>query len=331
MKKTKAKNKTNFVLLFLALILIFSAISVGCDFFGKKSGEEILVNIQTGESLESIISKAEDEGAIKYGSLFRLYLIKNGYDTTLQSGGHILYKNMGYKKAAKALSAYGLKEGSFMFTIPEGYEIYRLAQKAYEDLGISEEEFYEAAKKSYPYEFILDIPKRENALEGYLFPDTYELFENSSANDLIKRMLERFSEIWTEERKERAKEINMTMDDVIILASIIEREAGTKEEMALVSSVFHNRLKKGMPLQSCATVQYILKERKEVLSLSDTKIDSPYNTYMYPGLPIGPIASPGLNAIDAALYPEKTDYYYFKVNKNGETLFSKTLNEHNSK
>lgn len=331
MKKNKAKNKKKFVSFIIALILLFSVISAACDFYGKDSGEEFSVNIQKGETLKSIISKAEAGGAIKYGALFRIYLIKNGYDTALQSGSHILYKDMGYKKAAEALTKHGIQEGSFMLTVPEGYEIYRLAKKAYDEAGISEEEFYEEAEKSYPYEFISRIPKRENALEGYFFPDTYELYENSSASDLIDRMLKRFSEIWTKEREERAKEINMTMDEVIILASIIEREAGDKEEMPIVSSVFHNRLEKGIPLQSCATVQYILKERKDVLSLSDTKIDSPYNTYMYPGLPVGPIASPGLNAIDAALYPEKTDYYYFKVNENGKTIFSKTLNEHNSK
>ena len=121
------------------------------------------------------------------------------------------------------------------------------------------------------------------------------------------------------------------MDEVVILASIIEREAGNEGEMGKVSSVFHNRLNIDMPLQSCATVQYILKERKSVLSVEDTKIDSPYNTYMYKGLPKGPIASPGKAAINAALYPETTDYLYFKVTSDGVTVFSKTLEEHNSK
>ena len=122
----------------------------------------------------------------------------------------------------------------------------------------------------------------------------------------------------------------MTIDEVITLASIIEREAAGDEDRGKVSSVFHNRLdSKELPyLQSCATVQYILQERKSVLSIADTKIDSPYNTYLYKGLPPGPIAAPGLASIKAALYPEDTDYYYFVVNADGKHLFAKTLKEH---
>ena len=197
--------------------------------------------------------------------------------------------------------------------------------------GIGADDFYAAEKLDYDSPFTKEIPNRENRYEGYLFPDTYEFDASATGEDITKRMLLRFSEIWTDEYKNRAKELGMTMDEVVILASIIEREAGNEGEMGKVSSVFHNRLNIDMPLQSCATVQYILKERKSVLSVEDTKIDSPYNTYMYKGLPKGPIASPGKAAINAALYPETTDYLYFKVTSDGVTVFSKTLEEHNSK
>ena len=119
------------------------------------------------------------------------------------------------------------------------------------------------------------------------------------------------------------------MDEIIIMASIVEREAANDTEWGKVASVFYNRLKIGMKLQSCATVQYILKERKDVLSNKDIKIDSPYNTYKYDGLPIGPVASPGLGAVKAALYPEETDYLYFAATKDGSrNVFTKTGEEH---
>lgn len=121
----------------------------------------------------------------------------------------------------------------------------------------------------------------------------------------------------------------MSLDDIIVLASVIEREAAGDEDRGKVASVFVNRINSGMNLESCATVQYILKERKNVLSVEDTKIDSPYNTYMYSGLPIGPIASPGTKAIEAALYPEQTNYMYFLAVADGSgTLFSETFEEH---
>ena len=142
-------------------------------------------------------------------------------------------------------------------------------------------------------------------------------------------MLAQFDKVY-EKYKGRAKEMNMTMDEAVTLASIIEREALGDEDRKLVSSVFHNRMdSSNYPyLQSCATVQYVLKERKPVLSVEDTKIDSPYNTYINKGLPIGPIASPGEKSIEAALYPEETDYLFFVLGSDNKHHFSKTYEEH---
>jgi len=141
-------------------------------------------------------------------------------------------------------------------------------------------------------------------------------------------MLSRFDTIFNDEYKKRAEELKMSIDEVITLASIIEREAKLEKDRKIISSVFHNRLKNKMLLQSCATIQYILKERKEVLLYKDLEVKSPYNTYKNPGLPPGPIASPGLKSIEAALYPDDTDYLYFFALNDGSHVFSKTFKEH---
>jgi UPF0755 protein len=141
-------------------------------------------------------------------------------------------------------------------------------------------------------------------------------------------MLKTFDSMFTEEYYNRAAEMNMTVDQIVTMASIIERETNSDEERAKVAGVFYNRLNSGMKFQSCATVQYILGERKPVLSIADTQKESPYNTYLHSGLPIGPICNPGEACIKAALYPESTDAYYFCLSQSGEHIFSKTYEDH---
>jgi UPF0755 protein len=142
-------------------------------------------------------------------------------------------------------------------------------------------------------------------------------------------MLARFDQIFKEEWRKRADELGMTIGEVVTLASLVEREARVSKDRPLVASVFHNRLKIGMHLESCATVQYALGEVKEVLLFEDLETESPYNTYLHGGLPPGPIAAPGADSLQAALYPEKTNYLYFVAKKDGSHYFSKTLAEHN--
>lgn len=324
----KGKKVIGFALLLFVLSLI---VFCAADYIGRNNGEETLIVIENGEGLKSVTEKLKKSGAIAVSPLFELYAKKEGAELNIKPGEHTVTEKMGYKAAVREIVSDGNKYDVVRLTIPEGFEIYRVAERVYEVFGISEKDFYSAANKSYGLSFTENIPSRENRAEGYLFPDTYEFMRSASAEEIVEKLLNRFSEIWTDEMTARANEIGMTMDEVIILASVIEREAGNDAEMGKVSSVFHNRLKADMPLQSCATVQYILKERKSVLSVEDTKIDSPYNTYLYKGLPEGPIASPGKAAIEAALYPEDTPYYYFKVDLSGVTVFSETFEEHNAK
>ena len=147
-------------------------------------------------------------------------------------------------------------------------------------------------------------------------------------HEIIDLMLQAFNNQFKDEYYDRAAQMGMTVDQVITMASIIERETDSEAERSKVAGVFYNRINSGMKLQSCATVQYLLGERKPVLSIADTQIDSPYNTYIYPGLPIGPISNPGIACIEAALYPEQTDAYYFVQGQDGQHIFSNTYEEH---
>lgn len=329
--KKRAEKKSKLLPIVLWILAFAVILGLVSDVTGIFKGGEVELVVEQGEGLGSVASKMRKKGIVMCTPLFKAYAARSGADTSITAGTHKMKKHMGYRAAAGELTAPAVDTGTLMLTVPEGFEIYRLAERVNESFGISKENFYAAQSDEYGYGFINEIPDRENKLEGYLFPDTYEYRENASAHDIMDKMLARFQEVWNGELSARADELGMTVDETVILASIIEREAGSEAEMGKVSSVFHNRLKIGMPLQSCATVQYILKERKDVLSIEDTKIDSPYNTYMYTGLPKGPVASPGRAALYAALYPEETNYYYFKVNSEGITVFSETLDEHNQK
>ncbi|MEG2702685.1 MAG: endolytic transglycosylase MltG, partial [Clostridia bacterium] len=178
------------------------------------------------------------------------------------------------------------------------------------------------------------VSERKYLLEGYLAPNTYEVYTNATPLQLIKKLLDQTDYVFTSEWQDRAAELNMTMDQALTLASLIEKEA-KKPDFAKVSAVFHNRVKDGMKLQSDVTIHYITGERRMSLRNSDLAVESPYNTYKYAGLPLGPICNPSPEAINAALYPDESyvaeKYLYFcsKDPDTGELYFSKTLDEHN--
>lgn len=171
-------------------------------------------------------------------------------------------------------------------------------------------------------------------LEGYLSPNTYEIYTDATAEDILRKLLSQTERAFPADAQDRAQELGYTMDQMLTLASLIEKEAKSAD-FAKVSAVFHNRLKQKVKLQSDVTIHYITGVRKMALSNSDLQLDSPYNTYLYAGLPLGPVCSPSAEAITAALYPDETylaeNYLYFcaKDPESGELYFSRTLEEHN--
>ncbi|MFZ5351117.1 MAG: endolytic transglycosylase MltG [Bacillota bacterium] len=337
MEKRKKSSFGRAIFGFFTLLLFLFLIAAAAGYFyysnnlqpATSGSREIEIDIPKGTGVKGIAAILESKGVIKDDMSFWIYCRLNNKDSKFQAGRYVLDSSLSVDEIINKLTSGQAKIETVKFTIPEGYELRLIADKLSEQGLVDRAVFEEALKEDiYDYDFLSEIGDRENKLEGYLFPDTYEVYKNVKSEDIINKMLSRFNQIYTEEFRSRARELNMTTDQVITLASIIEREAKVEEERKLVSAVFHNRLKINMMLQSCATVQYLLKERKDVLTYKDLEIDSPYNTYKYAGLPPGPIASPGLKSIEAALYPADVDYLYFVAKEDGSHIFSKTYQEH---
>ncbi len=302
-----------------------------------QSGEskEVTIEIPKGIGTEKIASILKKNGLIENELFFRVLAKLNGYDSKFQTGKFQLDTSMDEYRIMEILIKDGEKRQTVKFTIPEGYTILQIANKMVE-LGVckTSDEFVQACNdiSKYNYDFVQEIPERNLRLQGYLFPDTYEIYADAKASEVIEKMLKRFDAIYDTDFRARTTALGYTIDQVVNMASIIEKEVRVPEERKLVASVINNRMKIDMPLQMCSTVMYVLNKSYPQLTIADTKIDSPYNTYINRGLPAGPIANPGKAALEAVLYPEETDYIYFvlKDAESGEHVFSRTLDEHNA-
>ena len=307
----------------------------------------IQVVIPSGSSASRIASllyraRGEDEpGLIVSTASFKVYVDFTGRANSLRAGTYVLSRNMTIPEIVNILCAGNEARRVTRFTIPEGYTASQIAQALFEAGMLEDQEQFLALCKdgtllSGGYlDPLLNASDRRYALEGYLFPDTYEVYEDAAAADILKKMLNRFAVVFTEEDANRARELNMTTDQVMTLASMIEKEAGAAEDFPRVSAVFHNRLKQGMALESCATLSYALGVKKYTFTEEELSTVSPYNTYRNKGLPVGPICNPGRAAIEAALYPSE-EYmsagFLFFCNMNpkqtNRLVFSRTYEEH---
>lgn len=287
-------------------------------------------------------ARGQDEpGLIVSTASFKVYVDFTGRSSALKAGTYVLSRNMTIPEIVNILCAGNEARRVTRFTIPEGYTAAEIAQALFE-AGILEdqEEFLALCKDatllSVAYlDPILNASDRRYALEGYLFPDTYEIYEDAVAADILKKMLNRFAVVLTEEDALRARELNLTTDQVLTLASMIEREAGAAEDFPRVSAVFHNRLRQGKAMESCATLSYALGVKKYTFTESELSTVSPYNTYRNKGLPVGPICNPGRMAIQAALYPDEAylnqGYLYFcnmNPKQTNQLIFARSYEEH---
>jgi UPF0755 protein len=302
----------------------------------------VIVDIEPRSSVSTIARILEENGIIRSKSVFKYYVDLMGYGSKLKAGTYILNRQMTLYEIMEKLAKGEGKARVMKFLVIEGMAIEAMAESLLQQKAIdSKEKFLDLCRDGdsfVKYAAISDIhiPENENRrylLEGYLFPATYEIYVDSSEETVIEKMLNKFALVMKPEYIERAEQLNMTVDQVITLASMIEKE-GKTSDFARISAVFHNRLNRDMRLESDATVQYALGIRKLYLTDEEITIDSPYNTYKIEGLPIGPICSPSQKAIEAALYPDETTmsegYYYFATKDplSGELVFSKTLEEH---
>ena len=283
-----------------------------------------IVVIPAGSTFNQVASLLEGEGLIRSRSAFVWLGRAQEADRKIKPGE---YELNGAMPPAEILSK--LMAGRVVLhgvTIPEGYTISQIADVLAEQRITDREEFVRVAHDTT---FIKTLGISAESVEGYLYPDTYRFSRPTAAQDIIKTMVNQLEHVLSAEWQDRAKELRLTMHEVLTLASVIEKETGAADERPLISSVFHNRLKKRIPLQSDPTVIYGLPNFDGNLRKKDLSHSSPYNTYRWAGLPPGPIASPGADSIHAALYPAPTSNLYFVSKNDGTHHFSNTLTQHN--
>lgn len=339
MKKRKLSKIIGLIFLVFFLALGYIGFSMFMEYKsdGQGNGEQVRIVIESGEGVWDIATKLKEQDLIQYKIIFYLKARNMGAASKLRYGEFVLQKGSGLEVLIEDLISGGAKKENVMFTVPEGYTIELIAQKLEKEGLCSEWEFLQAVNKVYDYWFLESIPASGDVkyrLQGFLYPETYAISEDMTAEDIVVVMLNEFDKKFTPEMRSRADSIGKTVYEVVIEASIIERETLVDSERQTVAGVIKNRLKKGMLLQMCPTALYPVTNGiydKTTVSYEDTKVDSPYNTYKYKGLPVGPIASPGILSLEAALDPEEHDYLYYHTDtkkNDGSHIFTKTYQEH---
>lgn len=287
-----------------------------------KTNEDVVININEGDSFYSIINNLKEEDKIKGVSFIKLYVKLFKSDLEIKSGEYLISKDSSINDIIKTLSK-GEALNLIDITIPEGYTIDDIASSL-ENEGVCSKEDFILAINEYelPSYVKVDSQKKYN-LEGYLFPDTYKIKVGETPKEIISKMLLRFEEVFSSIEKELNIEVdNDTIEKIITIASIIEKEARLNNERALISSVIYNRLNNNRMLQIDATVIYALGEHIDKVYFRHLEVDSPYNTYKNYGLPIGPISNPGSESIKAALNPEDTDYLFYVLKDDNSHYFT---------
>lgn len=313
-----------FILIFAALLF---SIKAGLISYNQNPGKTTVIISEnvTANEVAYLLKKKE---VIKNSSVFSYYLSYTGNAEKIVSGEYIFNKNMDIRSVAKILGK-GPVIKSRWITIPEGFTIQRIAEKIDRQGQLSGEEFVSSLSvlSNFDYGF---LPKNDGSqtLEGYLFPETYRVWSNSSTKDFIEMMLRQFGKVYSELDWSIGKQKNLSAHQLLTIASLIERESKVPAERPVIASVIYNRLERDMPLQIDATVQYALPRWKKKLFIRDLQVDSPYNTYKHKGLPPGPICNPGKASIEAALKPANTNYlYYVLMDEQGNHAFSSTYDE----
>ena len=326
------------LLIFLILFVALSGcIVVSLNFFldsapASIAGDGVIFRISKGEALGSIASRLEEENLIRSSMYMRILSKTKGTEYSFKSGTYKILP--GYKSSKIHDLLVSGKQDLLKVTIPEGWTIKKIADLL-DDFNIaSKEEFITAA---YSARMVNELYIPGESVEGYLFPDTYFFPENYTAEAVIKTMVAAFFKNLGEIQYDHGDWKRKDLYETVILASIVEREYQIEREAPLIASVFKNRLKDNIGLESCATLAYIITEVQEkphprYITQADTKIDSLYNTYKWHGLPPGPISNPGRIALNAAFHPADTNYYYFlrKDPSTGEHYFAGDLEEHNN-
>ncbi len=330
------KKRTLLLVLVIALFLIF-VLPMGMDFVNipvSKNDTQTVVTLEDGTSSFGIGAVLKENGLIRSKLAFFAKVKLSKYNGKLRSGTYTLSENMSISEMCEILSQPKPVRQTVSITFPEGYSAQQMAQLLEQKGLVSSDAFLKALDDNYEYEFIGKIKDGDYdyKLQGFLFPDTYEFYTDSSAHEIIDRMLSRFSEVY----------LGISPDcegvfDIVVKASMIEKEAKLKSERKLVAGVIENRIQKNMAFQIDACVLYAAtdgmynREEAAFIAKNIKELDSPYNTYMYAGLPAGPICNPGVESLKAALNPEKHNYLYYHTDtkkNDGSHIFTETFNAH---
>lgn len=346
-KKFLINRFSNFIISFIILII---GIGFGNYYYQistplQKISEKQKFIIKKGDGVNQISQNLKDQKIIGSMWNFKVYVWLEKVEKKFKTGEYLLSPNMDIKEVIQILTLGKIIPNQKIIKIIEGWNYEEIGEYLKNKMNISIEDFFSTSydpQWKNKYDFLKDNPQINNKeifklerysyqispLEGYFFPDTYQIYKDADSEDIIKKMLANFDKKLSNKMREDIEKQGKTIFEIITLASIIEREVPKEEDRKIVAGIFYKRLKNGMRLESCATINYILGNNKKQLSFEDTRVESPYNTYLNKGLPPGPISNPGLSAIEAAIYPQKTDYLFFLSKPTGETVFSKTFEEH---
>ncbi|MCX7781483.1 MAG: endolytic transglycosylase MltG [Negativicutes bacterium] len=313
-----------FLTLFLLAVVVFGVVVARPA--AMTPGTPVIITVEPGMTAQEIGELLYVRGLIKNVLVFRVVAKIEGLENSLQAGEYQITSDMPVQKIvgmlARGETVYRL------LIIPEGYTVNQIAELIESNKLGSAAKFKALAKNYAPYSYMETNRPVIYKAEGFLFPDTYRVSAGITEEQLLAMLVAQFDKQLTAEMRDKINQRGLTLRETIILASLVEKEARVDTDRPLIAGAFLNRLKKDMPLQSCATIQYILGVPKPELTIKDTEIPSPYNTYQNLGLPPGPVANPGMAAIRAVLDPAETNFLYFVADKNGAHIFSETYEQH---
>lgn len=326
-----ASLRTTLVVIGIGTLLILAAAALWLSYIlfqpvtlpGERS-----ISVAKGETISSIATRLKDEKITRSALAFRLLVSLRYAGETMKAGEYTLSGPQSLVQVA-LLFMRGAPNSEYTITVIEGWTIADIARML-EDAGVlSSSEFLSSAQEDYAGSFPFLPPRsRTQSLEGYLFPDTYRLFKNSTGRDIIEKMLENFADKYSAEMAAETLKVKRDVHAIVTLASMLEREVSGDRDQRLVADMFYRRLARGMPLQADSTINYITGKRDASARLADLEIVSPYNTYRNKGLPPGPIGNPGLASLQAALSPIENPFWFFLTTPQGEVIYSKTFEEH---
>lgn len=323
---------------FIIILAIIFAVIFTISYFSSintsvsKDGEDKVFVVASGEGVNQISNNLFEDNLITSKFYFETYVWKEDMEASLQAGEYILSPSLNIKEIVDILVAGGSAGKEMTIKIIEGWDTKDIAEYLENSNIMKADNFLKVVESpsafSSQFSFLADRPRGYD-LEGYLFPDTYRIYRDASAKEIIEKMLFNFDKKLTKQMRADIESQGKSVYEIITMASIVEKEIRTFDDMKVVAGLFWDRITNGQALESCASLAYILGVNKPQYTLEDTKIDSPYNTYENRGLPPGPISNPSLNAIKASIYPKYTEYNYFLSDpKTGKTIFSKTFDEH---